>query len=212
MAQSKSTSKVSEAKTSQSKAAKKRTIENIMAKKKAVTKRVTIQTDGEIADQISELRQLHTAARDSDRLSNEAVKQAPKIQKQIDKLIEESEDTLELFVFKSIGRFNYDELVSEYPPSPDEKKEGADFDSDNFPPALVSASCIDPEIPIEAAAKMFSSPEWNGAELRKLFFGALDANTETGEIPLSRSESEGTLNLLLNSITQQNVESRTLSM
>ena len=209
---SKSTSESSKSKVAQSKAAKTSIIEDIMAKKKAVTKKTVIQTDGEIATRIDELRQLHTAARDSDRISNESTKQAPRIQEQIDKITEESEATLVEFVFKSIGRHNYDELVELHPPSPDEKKEGADFNSDTFPPALVSASCVDPEIPIEAAEEMFTSPKWNGAELRKLFFAALDSNTETGEIPLSRSESEGTLNLLLNSITQQQKESPTLSM
>ena len=211
MAQTKSTAKASGSKTAQSKQAKKRTIAEIMARKTAVMKTAIIQTDGELANKIAELRQLHTAARDADRLSN-APEKAPRIQKQIDKLIEQSEDTLEVFTFKSIGRFNYDELVAEHPPSKDQKKDGSDFDPNTFPPVLVSASCVEPEIPIADAVKIFASPEWNGAELRKLFFAALDANTETGEIPLSRTESEGTLSSLLNSITQQSTESHTLSM
>lgn len=211
MTQSQSTVKTSGSKTAQSKQAKKHTIAEIMAKKKAVLKTAIIQTDGEIANEVNELRQLHTAARDADRLSN-APETAPRIQKQIDKLVEQSGDTLEVFTFKSIGRFSYDELVAEHPPSKDQKKDGSDFNPDTFPPALVSASCVEPEISIEDAVKIFASPEWNGAELRKLFFAALDANTETGEIPLSRTESEGTLSLLLNSITQQNAESHTLSM
>ncbi len=204
--------KTSRVKKAQSDDAKNETIADIMAKKKAVTKKVTIQTDGEVATRISELRQLHSAARDTDRISNEP-DNAPKIQEQIDALVEESQSTVATFTFKSIGRPNYDDLVSEHKPTDTQKKAepGAEFNPDTFPPALVSASCFNPEIPIEFAVKMFSSPDWNGAELRLLFFGALEANTETGDIPLSRSDSEGTLNSLLSLVSQQGMESLTPS-
>lgn len=185
---------------------------DIIASKKAVMTIATIQTDGEIANEIANLRQLHTAARDSDRMSNEAVDRAPGIQSKIDELVEQSVDTLVTFTFKSIGRFNYDELVKNNEPSDEEKKGGADFSADTFPPELISASCVEPEITLEDAVTIFTSPDWNGAELRKLFFAAMDANVETGDIPLSRTESEGTLNLLLSSLTQQSKESPTLSL
>ena len=53
---------MSEASVEQGKVAKGQTIANIKARKKAVTKQVTIQLDGEIADRIAELRRLHSAA------------------------------------------------------------------------------------------------------------------------------------------------------
>jgi len=205
------TVKASQAKAKQSKQAKDQTIAEIMAKKKAVTKKVPIQTDGEIADRIADLRQLFNAARDADRLSNEPDK-APAIQTQIDKLVEESQATVVTFTFRSIGRFNYDELVQQHPPTEAQKKLGGDFNPDTFPPALVSVACIKPEIPIEAAKEIFSSPDWNGAELLLMFNGALSVNTETGDIPLSRGASDGTLNSLLNLVTQQNTESLTQSI
>lgn len=203
--------KTSQAKKAQSKQAKSQTIAEIMANKKAVTKKVPIQTDGEIAGQIAEMRALFTAARDNDRLTNEPDK-APDIQEQIDALVEESQTTVVMFTFESIGRPNYDALVEEHQPSKEEQKKGAEFDAETFPPALISASCSDPEIPLEDAIAMFESPKWNNAELRLLFFGALEVNTETGDIPLSRSDSEGTLNSLLSLVTQSNGESPTLSM
>ena len=195
----------------QSKAAKANTIEEIKARKKAVTKQVAIQLDGEIADRIADLRKLHLATRDSDRVSNEADK-APGIMEQIEELVGESRDTEVTFVFKSIGRFRYDEIVTENPPTKEQKKEGAEFNADTFPPALVAESCIDPEMSLEDAVEIFASPDWNGAELRKIFFGALEVNTETGDIPLSRDGSEGTLNSLLSLVSQQNTESLTPSM
>lgn len=200
----------SKSKANQGKAAKARTIADIMSRKKPVTKKVAIQMDGEIANEIEELREAHTIARDNDRVSN-APEAAPKIQDKIDALLEQAVESIEVFTFRSIGRYNYDKLVGLHPPTKQQKKDGADFNADTFPPILVSASCIDPEISIEDAETIFSDPNWNGAELRKLFFGALGANTEMGDIPLSRSGSDGIINSLLNLATQQGTESLTPS-
>lgn len=199
------------AKATQGKAAKAQTIAEIMAKKKAVTKRVPIQVDGEVADEILSLRRLHSAARDSDRLSNDPDK-APAIQKKIDDLVTKSQDTITVFIFKSVGREAYDDMILEHPPTEKQKDDGADFNTDTFPPALVAASCVEPEITLKEANTIFASDQWNGAELRELFFGALGVNTETGDIPLSRSGSDGTLSSLLNLVSASNTESPTLSM
>lgn len=206
-------------KVEQGKAAKKGTIAGLKKRKKAVTKQVTIQLDGEISDRINNLRSLYTAARDKDRLSNEADK-APGIQAEIDELIAGSSDTEVKFLFKSVGRHRYDEIVDEHPPSKEAVKEGAEFDADTFPPALVSEACfkiveadgseID-GISLKDANEIFLSPDWNGAELRRIFFGALEVNTETGDIPLSKSGSEGTLNSLLSLAMQQREVSPTPS-
>lgn len=198
-------------KVEQGKAAKALTIAQIKKQKKAVTKKVVIQLDGEVSDRIVELRRLHVAARDSDRMSNETDK-APEILKQVDSLVEESRDTERVFTFKSVGRFRYDELVLANPPTKEQKKDKAEFNADTFPPALVAESCVDPEMSLEDAVEIFASPDWNGAELRKIFFGALEVNTETGDIPLSRDGSEGTLSSLLSLVSQQNTESLTPSM
>jgi len=189
---------VAQEKVAQSKQAKKQTLADIQKKKKAVTKTVAIQIDGEIANEIAALRSLHSAARDADRLSN--------------KLLKKSQKSIVVFTFKSIGRFNYDKLVSEHPPTKEQKADGADFNAETFPPTLVAAACSDPEISLEESIDMFDSPEWNNAELRALFFGALEVNTETGEIPLSRSGSDATLSSLLNLVSQSNTGSPTASM
>lgn len=198
-------------KVAQSKQAKKQTLADIQKRKRPVTKTVAIQIDGEIANEIVALRSLHSAARDQDRLSNESDR-APQVQKQIDKLLKKAEKSIVVFTFKSIGRLNYDELVSEHPPSKDQKKDGADFNAETFPPALLAAACSDPEISLEEAVDMFDDPDWNNAELRALFFGALEVNTETGEIPLSKSGSDATISSLLNLVSQSNTGSPTVSM
>ena len=199
------------AKTAQGKSAKQRTIADIRNKKKAVTKKVYIQTDGEVANRIADLRQLFLTTRATDKLSNGPDK-APAIQAEMDRLVANAQDTVEVFVFRSVGRHAYDELVTTHAPTKEQKKEGADFNAETFPPALVAASCIDPIIPLEDATAIFNDPDWNGAELRALFFGALEVNTETGDIPLFKTGSDGTLNSLLSSLTQSQSESLTASM
>ncbi len=99
-------------KVEQGKAKKKRTVADIRAKKKAVTKKVTVQLDGELAGRIADLRVLHLAARDSDRLSNEN-DTAPVIEAEIEQLVKDSRESEIIFTFKSAGRFRYDELVTE---------------------------------------------------------------------------------------------------
>ncbi len=196
----------------QGKAAKMQTMANIIAKKRGVTKKATLQIDGEIAVEILELRAQITIAEQFDRRHNEP-DTAPKLQEKLDEIVEQSRDTEITFTFKAIGRIAYDDLVSDPAnvPSEDQKKEGAQFNPETFPPALVAAAAVDPEISLEEAVEIFGDSEWNGAELQKLFFAALEVNTETGDIPLSRVGSSETANLLSNLLSQQDKESPTPS-
>ena len=196
----------------QGQAAKQLTMANIIKKKRGVMKKATIQIDGEVAVEILELRAQITIAEQFDRRHNED-DTAPKLQAKLDQLIEDSKDTEITFVFKALGRLVYDELVSDpdNAPSDEQKKEGAQFNPDTFPPALVAAAAVDPEISLEEAVEIFGDSEWNGAELQKLFFAALEVNTETGDIPLSKGGSGVTASSLLSSLMQQNAESPTPS-
>ncbi len=181
--------------------AKAQLMADIIKKKRGVTKLVPIQLDGDVATRIAILKGEHAAALIYDRDHNED-DTAPKVQDKIDSLEEVSRDTEQVFIFKSIGAPAYDELLSqsENQPTEEQKKAGADFNSDHFPAALVAASCIDPEITLEQALTIFNDPEWNGAELQRLFFGALGVNTELADIPLSKGDTNETRNSLLNSI------------
>ncbi len=192
----------------QGQVAKQLTMANIMAKKSRVTKKVLIQIDGEVAAEIAELRQQITLAEQFDSKKNEP-ETALKLKKELEALIESSRDTEITFVFRALGRVAYDELIEDprYAPTDEQKKEGASHNPDTFPPALVSAAAVDPEISIEEAIEIFGDSSWNGKELQKLFFGALEVNTETGDIPLSKGGSDMTASSLLSSLMQQNAES-----
>ena len=200
------------AKAAQGQVAKALTMAKIMKKKRGVTKEVVIQLDGELATKIDRQKTLVSHAQDYDRRHN-VPDTAPGLVEELEQMIEDSMDTEVTFIFKSMGRVAYDELVSDpaYQADDEQKKEGAQFDPDTFPAALVAGSCLDPEITLEEAEEIFSDPNWNGAELQRLFFGALEVNTETGDIPLSKGATGATANSLLSLITQQNEESPTPS-
>jgi len=190
-------------KADQGQAAKQQTMANIIKKKRGVTKKVPIQIDGELASEIIELRQQIVLAEQFDRGENKPESALP-LKKELEELIEGSKDTEVVFTFKALGRIVYDELIEEpeHQPTDEQKKEGAQYNPDTFPAALVAASCADPEISLEQATEIFADSSWNGAELQKLFFGALEVNTETADIPLSKAGSGATASLLSNLLTQ----------
>jgi hypothetical protein len=211
-AMTKSDAANAQARSDQGAAAKAHVMTEIIQKKKGVTKLVTIQLDGEIASNVAVLKSTHAAAIAYDANHNEN-DTAPAVQDEIDALLEASRDTEVVFVFKAIGAPNYDALLllPENQPSEELRKQGADFNPDHFPAALVAASCIDPEMTLEEALTIYNDPAWNGAELQKLFFGALEVNTELADIPLSKGDTSEMLSSRLNSIIAMTKESPTPS-
>lgn len=112
-------------------------------------------------------------------------------QETVARLMSEIDQKTQWYRFRSIGEQAYDNLVSEHPPQPgeqtdfDKRAKAAGQDSGpllwsprTFPPALVAAAAVDPEISFEDAQWMFSGvPEWNEAETMALFNTALAAQT-----------------------------------
>lgn len=80
-------------------------------------------------------------------------------------------------LFRSIGSAEYDRLVGKFPPRPDQKKEGLTYDIDRFAPALISRVCIDPPMSEDDAVAIWTSSEWNRAEVMNLFMAAIDVCT-----------------------------------
>jgi hypothetical protein len=201
-----------QARADQGAAAKAHVMAEIIGKKRGVTKLVTIQLDGEVATVISLLNSKHAAAIAYDHDHNEE-DTAPAVQEEIDATLEAAKDTEVVFKFKSIGAPAYDDLLNEpeNQPNEEQKKLGGDFNPDHFPPALVAASCVDPEMTLEDAFTIYLDPQWNGAELQKLFFGALEVNTELADIPLSKAGTSEMLSSRLNSIIAMTKESPTPS-
>lgn len=93
------------------------------------------------------------------------------------------EDSVE-FVFRSMGRKQYDALVDEHPPSEasrkDALKQGGNpdqlpWDPYTFPPALLAASIVSPALTHEDIMELWESNDWSGNEMSELFSAALEA-------------------------------------
>lgn len=99
------------------------------------------------------------------------------------------------FQFRGIGRKKYDKLVGDHRPSERTKERvtelGGDprftpFDPETFPPVIISASLIDPELTVGEVEGMYDDDDWNGAELTALLETALEANTEYRQVELGK--------------------------
>jgi len=186
---------------------KKLSIKDILALKKPVSKQITVQVDGSLAREIANLQDEITRSRGNERMSN-APEKTPALVKKLADLMERAQETEITFEFAAIGRFAYDELVEDprYKPTKENIKEGANFNPLTFPQALVSASCTSPEMTLAEAEALFTDPNWNAAELQRIFYAALECNIETGDTPLSQNGSDATLSSLRNLATQLNAE------
>lgn len=100
-------------------------------------------------------------------------------------------------VFRAIGRKNYDALIELYPPTEEQieefRNENLDrhgnpskgkpaYDIDKFAPALVAASCVEPEMTLDQVNELFD--EWNATELAQLWVAALEVNTHRRVVSL----------------------------
>ena len=186
------------------------TITDILAMKKPVTKTITVQLDGELAEEITELVEELRLAERSDGRENK-LDRAPAIKLKLENLRVKAQATSVSFTFQSIGRVEYDALLELHKPTPQQIKEKMQFNIDTFPAALVAASCTEPKMEFNIAQAMFDSSDWNSAELQELFLAAFSANNEVPDIPLSNDASASTRNLLSNLLTQANEESPTQS-
>jgi hypothetical protein len=92
-------------------------------------------------------------------------------------------------VFQSIGRKAYEELVTGYPPSEEQKtlakelgEEEPGFHAEEFPPALIAACCVEPKMTVEDAREIFD--EWNTSETMTLFLAAIEVcnKSRVGEL------------------------------
>jgi hypothetical protein len=80
---------------------------------------------------------------------------------------------------RALPRRAYRELLDAHPARP-EDGEKADWNADTFPPALIAASAIDPELAPEQAQKIWD--EWELSEVGTLFLACWSLNEQRGRL------------------------------
>lgn len=169
---------------------------DIKKRKKPMIRRVPIAMDGEKADSFNEaVAGLHEAMDKSAEDPGNKTLSANmyELKEHVNELRSDIEDYIVDFVFRSVGRRRYEELVSECPASKkqiaDSKRDGLDepgWNPDVFPPTLIAAALVEPEMTSEDVFEMWESEEWNQAELVTLFMAAMAVNAERKTVNLGK--------------------------
>jgi hypothetical protein len=80
------------------------------------------------------------------------------------------------FVMRALPRREYRDLLDEHPPI----TEGADWNHDTFPPALIAACAVEPTVTVEQAVKAWD--EWEAGEMGRLFLTCFQLNEQTAGV------------------------------
>lgn len=89
------------------------------------------------------------------------------------------------FLFRAIGARDWDKLVSKFPPTTEQRADGASFNMHTFAPALLAATCADPEMSEAQWKEIWESPDWNRGEIIQLYATAVDLCSAGMDIPFS---------------------------
>lgn len=165
------------------------TAADLLAKKKPVSRKVTLVLDGVLADEWNALSAKADAARKQSPVDDAALAE---IEEQLDSLRPSVNDaTVELTV-AAMGRLQFQVLQEQHPPTEQQqreaRKQGATllFNSETFPAALVAASLIEPKMTEHEVHELFDSEKFNDAELTGLFVAAMSVNTTSKVIDLKK--------------------------
>jgi len=94
------------------------------------------------------------------------------------------DDEVEL-TYTAIGAGAYDKLVGKYPPTTEQRADGASFNLDTFAPALISAVCTDPVMTYKDAKEIWDSDEWSRGECMTLWRKAIELCNRGFDIPFT---------------------------
>ena len=98
-------------------------------------------------------------------------------------------ETVDLVMrYRAIGSSEYDRLIAAHPPTKEQQKNGAIYNSDEFAPALISAVSSEPKLTVEQAATLFRSDEWSSGEAGSLFINALRLQNAGLDIPFTGTD------------------------
>lgn len=89
------------------------------------------------------------------------------------------------FLYVSLGAFDYDALLTEHPPTSEQRVAGASFNIDTFAPALLAKVCREPGIDVASWTELWKSPSWGRGELMSFFWRAVNlCSKEVDPLPI----------------------------
>lgn len=92
--------------------------------------------------------------------------------------------------FRGVPAHEYDSLIAKHPPRKQDKAQGYGYNPDKFGPAIIAATCVDPEMTDEDATEIWMSDDWNRGERMMLLMAAIEVCTAGLDVPTKRRVSE----------------------
>jgi hypothetical protein len=161
-----------------------RSLKEVLAKATRYRKSVRICLRGDLLGRIADLEEAFAVARDRDLMLLPEVPTAPAIARELSAAIDEARDAEVRFVFQSLGRERWRELVAAHPPTPQDEKKGADFDTVTLPIAAMAACCVEPEAAtVESFEELAADPNITEDQYNRLWAGCHAANTSSARVP-----------------------------
>lgn len=161
--------------------------------KRPVTRSCTIPGDDGLVDEYRQLERSLLIDRKAAERSNERKIQlkVKETEAKLEALQAEIEAHEITFVFEAMGREAYSDLIGDHPPREDDTKNGLQFNADTFPPALLAASCVQPEgMDLKEATDIWEN--WSDGECELLLDTAVAANRTLRTVSFMRPAISGT--------------------
>ena len=178
------------------------TFDHLRSRKKPLMRTTEVVLDAELAERYEEARtevdvaQIRVNGKPNDPDLALALRAAEAKLAAVRKELQES-DAVVRITFRGIGRRAYDDLIAEHPPTLEQlakaKKEGHQdlgFNVETFPPAIVAASMVEPDLTYEQVLELWNSDDWNQVELGNLFSLAMQVNGTRKTVDLGKDLSE----------------------
>lgn len=90
-------------------------------------------------------------------------------------------------LLRAVSSEEYDALLAKFPPTPEQKREGAAWNVDTFPPALFASVCVEPDLTIEEANELWASDAYSRGDLQTLWEAAIAVVMVGFDVPFNKS-------------------------
>jgi hypothetical protein len=93
-------------------------------------------------------------------------------------------DCYDTLTFRSLPSHEFEALISAHEPTKEQQKDGAQWNSETFTPALLAASCVDSDLSETEWAEELAG--WSVADRNAIFSAALSANVTARSLTIPK--------------------------
>lgn len=159
--------------------------DTINARRKPREATTYIVLDHDLVARVDELERDIRLAERVDQKENRTP-QAPKLQAELERLEREIHEAAVPFRFRALPRKEYRTLLEDHKDESGQKR----WNTETFPPALIAACAVDPELTLEQATTVWD--EWDENQTATLFHAAYMVNEGESKVPFTGRSSGAT--------------------